>query len=281
MPRSGITICGLLGFFTLLAAGCGRDAPPELAEERVQRLREGLSSEQIARVLQAVQRQADSVDRKLRRVPGLTRQERRALLRDVNAVQTSRARQVGIPRGSSIDELVKAGRLVELEDTTQLWIVRKLDYSVPYVTPATRALLVEIGTRFQARLDSMSLPRFRIEITSALRTAEHQSALRRRNANASREISAHEYGTTVDIAYRHYAPPVQDTVAGVPLSGEFRAWTDSIMVETAHDRAGALQAILGRVLRDLRAEGRVLVRMERRQTVYHITVTRAGVPRGA
>jgi hypothetical protein len=37
--------------------------------------------------------------------------------------------------------------------------------------------------------------------------------------------------------------------------------------------------VLGRILRELRAEGRVLVRMERRQTVYHITATRAKPPR--
>jgi hypothetical protein len=135
--------------------------------------------------------------------------------------------------------------------------------------------MVEIGRRFHERLDSLGIPRYQYEITSVLRTPEKQSALRKTNANAAREVSAHEFGTTVDIAYRHYGPPDQDTIAGVPLIDGARVLADSIMIETAHERAAELQAILGRVLRELRAEGRVLVRMERRQTVYHITAARS------
>jgi hypothetical protein len=218
---------------------------------------------------------ADSVDKKLRRVPNLSRQERTVLLRDVNAVQTARARQLGVARGSQVENMVQAGRLVKLPDTTQYWVIRDLDYSMPYVTPSTKTLLVEIGRRFHARLDSLDIPRYRYEITSVLRTPANQSALRKRNANASREVSAHEYGTTVDIAYRRYGPPDADTVASSPLSGDLRTWGDSVMIETARERGAELQALLGRVLRELRAEGRVLVRMERRQTVYHITTARA------
>lgn len=266
----------------MLLAGCGQGEPASqqaTQQDRFEGAPDGLSSEQVSQVVLAVQAHADSVDHQLRRVPGLTRRERTVLSRDVNAVQTARARRVGIPRGAAVDQLVRSGKLVELEDTTALWVLRELDYSVPYVTPATRALLLEIGRRFQQRLDSLGVPRYRIEITSVLRTPAAQSKLRRRNANAAREVSAHEFGTTVDIAYRSYGAPVQDTVAGVPLAGEFRAWTDSIMTETARARGAELQAVLGRILRELRAEGRVLVRMERRQTVYHITTARATPPR--
>jgi hypothetical protein len=66
-----------------------------------------------------------------------------------------------------------------------------------------------------------------------------------------------------------------DTIAGLPVSGELRIWSDSVMAETARKRGAELQAVLGRVLQQLRSEGRVLVRMERRQTVYHITTARA------
>lgn len=275
-------ICATLMYLTMLLAGCGqgdRAVQRATQAERFEGPRDGLSSEQVSRAVLALQARADSVDHQLRRVPGLTRRERTMLSRDVNAIQTARARRVGIPRGAAVDELVRSGQLVQLEDTTALWVLRELDYSVPYVTPATRALLLEIGRRFQQRLDSLGVPRYRIEITSVLRTPEAQSELRRRNANAAREVSAHEFGTTVDIAYRSYGAPGQDTVAGVPLAGELRAWTDSIMTETARARGAELQAVLGRILRELRAEGRVLVRMERRQTVYHITVARATPPR--
>jgi hypothetical protein len=265
----------------LLSAACAGDPEhtPESQQER-EREREiaassDLSSADAVSVMAAIRASADTVDRKLRRVPNLSRRERRALLADVNDVQTTRARQVGIPRGGSVEQLTESGRLVRLPDTTAYWVLRELEYSVPYVTPAAAALLEEIGKRFQQRLDSLGIPRYRLEITSVLRTPENQSALRKRNANAAREVSAHEYGTTVDIAYRKWGPPEVDTIAGLPVSGELRIWSDSVMAETARKRGAELQAVLGRVLQQLRSEGRVLVRMERRQTVYHITTARA------
>ena len=234
-----------------------------------------LNSADYTNAMAAIQAHADSADKKLRRIPNLTRQERRALLADVNDIHTARARQVGIPRGSSVEKLSGSGRLVRLRDSTEYWVLRELDYSVPYVTPATEALLTEIGKRLHQRLDSLGIPRFRVEITSVLRTPENQSELRKRNANAAREVSAHEFGTTVDLAYRKWGPPVMDSIAGMPITGELRSWSDSVMVETARERGAELQAALGRVLHQLRREGRVLVRMERRQTVYHITTARA------
>src|SRR5687767_3766395 len=81
---------------------------------------------------------------------------------------------------------VRAGKLVRLADSTDLWVVRELDFSVPYVTPSAEAMLVELGRRFQQRLDSLDIPRFRMDITSVLRTPEKQAALRRANSNASR-----------------------------------------------------------------------------------------------
>ncbi len=234
-----------------------------------------LSSAEYANAMAAILANADSADKRMRRIPNLTRQERRALLADVNDIQTARARQVGIPRGSSVEKLSSSGRLVKLTDSTEYWVLRELDYSVPYVTPATEALLIEIGKRFHHRLDSLGIPRFRVEITSVLRTPENQSELRKRNSNAAREVSAHEFGTTVDLAYRKWGPPVMDSIAGMPVAGELRSWSDSVMIETARERGAELQAVLGRVLHQLRREGRVLVRMERRQTVYHITTARA------
>ncbi len=266
----------------LQVAACGPDDPAHTRES--QRARAGaeagkeaadLSGAEATRVMSAIAARADSADRKLRRVPNLSRQERGVLLRDVNDVQTARARQVGIPRGSSVEQLVDAGGLVKLRDTTEYWVLRELDYSVPYVTPATEALLVDIGKRFQQRLDSLGIPRYRLEITSVLRTPAKQSELRKRNSNAAKEVSAHEFGTTVDIAYRKWGAPEVDTIAGLPIGGDLRSWSDSVMIETGRKRGAELQAVLGRVLRELRAEGRVLVRMERRQTVYHITTTRA------
>jgi hypothetical protein len=224
-------------------------------------------------MLAPLRMEADSVDRKLRRVRGLSRGERSRLRRDVNARQITRARQLGIRRGADVQAMVKAGRLVQLADTTRYWVIRDLDYSVPYVTPGTEAMLAEIGRRFHARLDTLNVPRFRLDITSVLRTPAKQAALRRGNRNASDIESAHEFGTTIDIAYRRFAAPAPDTAhqaLGIPA----RQLRDSVLVKTATARGAELQAALGRVLLLMHREGKLMVMMERQQTVFHMTVAR-------
>ena len=228
----------------------------------------------------------DSVDAKLRKVRGLTASERRALRRDVNAVQTARARAMGIRAGENVDPLITSGKLVPLEDSTRLWVVDSLDYSVPYVTPSTHAMLTEIGERFQAQLDSLGLPPIRMVVTSVLRTADDQRRLRRSNSNAARGVSAHEFGTTLDVAYRRFAPPapsVDTTTYGASpqMEPQVRMLQDSLFMETGKQRGAELQAILGRVIHEMRSEGKLMVMMERSQTVYHMTVARRLEPRTA
>jgi hypothetical protein len=203
----------------------------------------------------------DSTDRMLRKVPALTRWEKVKLRRDVNLMQISRARQLGITPGSDPEQLLRSGRLVKLEDNTRFWKLHNLNYSIPYVTPSTEELIAQIAERFQARLDSMDAPRYRLVITSVLRTAEKQAALRRANANASKIQSAHEFGTTVDIAYRRFAAPLDST-----LDAYGAMMADSLMSKTANNRSAELQAVLGGVHADLEPAGQVLGMMERRQT---------------
>jgi hypothetical protein len=228
---------------------------------------------------------ADSVDTLLRRVPALNGTELGNLRRDVNAVHTSRAQALGVRVRAEVDPHVEAGRLVPLEQNTRYWQVDSLDYSVPFVTPSKHALLVEIGERFQARLDSVGLPPYRMIVTSVLRTPDMQARLRRSNPNAAAGVSSHEFGTTVDLAYRRFAPParpVDPAEFGVPtqMQPELQVLSDSLMFETARLRGAEMQAVLGRVLLEMRREGKVLVIMERAQTVYHTTVARRLEPAG-
>ncbi|NIQ58304.1 MAG: hypothetical protein GWN71_34715, partial [Gammaproteobacteria bacterium] len=94
-----------------------------------------------------------------------------------------------------------------------------LDASAPYVTPGTHALLERLGVAFQERLTAMGLPAYRLEISSVLRTAADQAALRGRNVNATAGTSAHEFGTTVDLAYAGYAAPAEMPEGLVPDVG--------------------------------------------------------------
>lgn len=237
-------------------------------------------------LVQRLEARVDSVDRVLIRIPNLSGSEQGALRRDANATQTARAQALGIRRGGDVEGLEKRGSLRRLADSTRFWVVRDLDYSVPYVTPDTEAMLAELGERWLAQLDSLGLPRYRLEITSVLRTPADQARLRRSNPNAASGASAHEYGTTIDIAYRRFAAPPGDgdeLLAGVhpAIEPQLQLLRDLRMVETAATRGTELQAVLGRVIREMREEGKLLVMMERFQTVYHMTVARrfpAGEP---
>lgn len=224
----------------------------------------------------SAQQRADSLDIMLRQVRMLTRWEQMKLRRDVNAKQIARARRLGIKPTSDLKGLLARRVLVVLPDSTRYWTLYRLNYSAPYVTPSTAALLAEIAERFQARLDSLNVPRLRLVITSALRTPENQSALRRRNSNASKIESAHEFGTTVDIAYRRFATPADSTISAMAPAtiDPLRVVSDSLLMAAATKRSGELQAVLGRVLQGLADEGKVMVMMERAQTVFHITVAR-------
>lgn len=223
---------------------------------------------------------ADSVEDLLRPVPLMRPAEEQALRRYSNAENLERARRLGARPASdaALDSLVSAGQLVRLEDSTRHWVIRELGVSRPYVTPDTRALLVELGEAFQARLGSMGLPAYRFEISSVLRTPADQAALRERNVNAASGTSAHEYGTTVDIAYSGYAAPEQlglvpgDAAGGAGERAALEAVARAVLERMAARKSRELKAILGEVLGEAQSEGAVLVTLERLQPVYHITI---------
>jgi hypothetical protein len=282
LPRSagrGRTAAGTLLLAALLAAGCGQDAeredaaPGQVALDGTEEPASAAPQEPWPVVLERVEQYSDSADRLLRRVQNLTGQENATLRQDVNARQLASAQSLARRVTSGIEPLVASGQLVNLAEDTPLWVVRELGYSVPYVTPDAHAMLEELGQRFHARLDSLGIPRFRLDITSVLRTPEDQARLRRSNRNAASTESTHEFGTTVDVAYRRFAPPADHPGAAVAVP-ELRAHADSLMIETGRLRGAELQAVLGRVLLEMRREGKLLVIMERSQTVYHMTVAK-------
>jgi len=260
-----------------LAAACGRDPDvrPTAATARPAAAATPAApqpAEDTTAVRARIAARADSAQRAFVRVRAMTREERAELRRDVNAAQVAVAQALGVRAASEeqIERLRRSGRLVALEDSTKWWILRDLDYSVPFVTPDTRAMLVEIGRRFHARLDSLGLPAYRVQVTSVLRTPETQADLRKANPNASQTVSAHEYGTTLDVSHVRFAAPAALAAA----SPQLRAEETALLEEAAKKHAVALQAELGRVLAEMRDEGKLRVMMERRQPVYHMTVAR-------
>ncbi|MBO6575045.1 MAG: hypothetical protein JJ896_06510 [Rhodothermales bacterium] len=270
---------GILLVAAATLGGC-QPKPPDPAQD-------SLSPEETEHVFERdvarITAFADSIERLLWPVPLMTSRQAAALRRFQNDDHLEVARSVGVPQPvtqAALDIFVQSGRLVPLQDS-RFWAIRDLDHSMPFVVPQMVGLLNEMGTRFHARLEERGLPPIRFEITSVLRTEEDQQRLRRRNRNATRGTSTHQFGTTLDITYAGYRAPLKpvltlDTVDAPWLeSGLRRMEAFAIEVGTARV-ARELQSILGAVLRELQDEGRVMVTMERRQPVFHITATADG-----
>lgn len=215
----------------------------------------------------------DSIRAAFARVRTIGASEIGTLRQDVNRKQIATAQRLGIRASgdAQIRRLVQQGRLVPLGDSTEFWVLRKMDHSVPYVTPDARANLMEVGRRFQARLDSAGLPRYRMKVTSALRTDETQAELRKINSYASRIVSAHEFGTTIDVSHERFAAPAPASRG--PASPLPQVET-KMLDDVGKEGSKAMQALLGRTLIELRGQGALHVMLEDQQPVFHFTVAR-------
>jgi hypothetical protein len=287
--RGGAALVALPLLVVVPLFGCRSDAGVDAAPG-VDAVAAGARSETVPRVrveealavtLQRITALTDSLDALLRPVPLLTPSQEAAFRRYGNAQQLQRARVLGVRPDSEAAMLaaVRDGRLVVLEDSTGLWVVRELDYSEPLVTPDARALLVTIGERFHARLAALGLPPFRLEVTSVMRTPASQAALRRVNPNAAIGESTHEFGTTLDVAHASFAAPAQLDVAfhldGVEWLEPYADRIAAALLETVAARnSRELQAVLGSVMTAVQDEGLAMVTLERLQPVYHFTVAR-------
>lgn len=250
--------------------------------------------EVLSRRLTQIDERMAAVDSLFQPLPLLRPSQAEALRQFPYREQLARSRELGVGRGLSaerIRELRRQGRLVLLEDTTR-WIVRELNYSEPLVVPGLRAALTEIGRRFHARLRDLGAPPFRMEVSSALRTAADQRALRQVNPNAASGESTHQYGTSVDLAYSAFAAPVEPIVppkAEKTARAEGAQWArtylrryqDVAAGRVAARRALELKAILGEVLLEVQREGLVMITMERRQPVFHLTIARDSLARAS
>jgi hypothetical protein len=234
----------------------------------------------MSEAIRRADRAADAADRILSPRPVMTPAQEEALRRYQTGAHVARARELGIRISSEavLDSLVAVGRLVELEDSTEHWIVRR-GASPAYVLPHLRALLGEVGERFQQRLAELELPAYRLEITSATRSTERQDDLRDGNANAA-ALSSHEFGATVDVSYAAFAPPAlraEEIFTGVPttLRPHAERLVDLAFESVSARKSRELGEILTRILIQAQDEGIAVVIYERQQTVYHLTVARA------
>lgn len=276
----------------VIAAGCGGDehkgyvreakAAPRAIQHPATRPApppRPMTAADSASVRTRIAAESASVAAAFLKVPRLKAREIGNLRLDKNATQVASAQSLGVQVSgqAEIDRMVQQGRLVALGDSTQYWILRGMDHAAPYVTPDTKAMLEDLGRRFHVRLDAAGLPRYRMKITSAIRTADAQVDLRKSNSYAASTTSAHQFGTTVDVSHERFAVPAGPRAGGggaqaaVAGAWELEAAT---LEEVGKEHARALQAELGRALTELREAGAIHVMMENKQPVYHFTLAR-------
>lgn len=178
------------------------------------------------------------------------------IIKDLNVVQLIHAKKNGLKRpfvtnaefDSTYKKLVENYELVEVKDS-RLYKIKSLKHSHPYLIPEAISMIDEIAVRFQQKLSEKKLGNYCFFLTSVLRTMETQEKLSSRNSNAT-DTTAHYYGTTVDISYKHF----------------YNLDNDSI-----EPKWEVIQE-LTKTLLELRKECKLLAVRERKQSCFHITV---------
>ncbi len=177
------------------------------------------------------------------------------IFNDSNFVHYAEAERIGIePLTDTRSHLATRRPLVKIT-SCQDFYVEPLTYSRPYMIPQGAAMVHEIGRRFNDSLAARSGARYRLKVTSVLRTPESVRRLRRANRNAI-DSSVHQLGTTVDISYARF---VAD---------------DTKITHSAEE----LKGLLAEVLYAMRQEGKCWVKCEIKQPCFHITVRHPQVP---
>lgn len=168
---------------------------------------------------------------------------------DSNYVHWADASRVGIMALTDTrSHLYTTRPLVKVASCPEYYL-EPLTYSKPYLVPEAARLLTDIGAEFNAILASNGGSRYRIKVTSVLRTPENIRRLQRVNRNAI-DSSVHQLATTFDISYARFVPD-----APTPAY-------------SAEDLKQALASVLWK----LREQGRCYVKYERRQPCFHISV---------
>lgn len=139
-------------------------------------------------------------------------------------------------------------KLVHIKNNP-LYHIKELKHSYPYLIPEMSQLLNDIGFSFKEKMEQKGKGHYLMLITSGLRTGETQQNLTKSNRNAA-QVSAHLFGTTVDISYKN----VYDSKA------------DSLVQDYE-----AVQA-LTQTMQEFREQCRLVVVRERKQACFHTTV---------
>lgn len=170
---------------------------------------------------------------------------------DSNYQQYAYAERIGIEPITDLAKAYHTRRPIVKVASNPDYTVAELTHSLPYLVPEASRLLSKIGENFRDSLKSKGKAKYRITVTSLLRTPATVRQLRRVNINAT-DSSTHQFGTTFDISYHRF----------------------DCLDHNHQLTEEALKNVLAEVLYDLRRQGRCLVKYESKTGCYHVTVTR-------
>lgn len=102
----------------------------------------------------------------------------------------------------AIDYLFESATLLEVK-TDSLYIVRKLNYSNPYILPKGLLFINELATLYYSKCKSDSVKYIPFTISSLTRSMDSVEKLMKNNSNSIKN-SAHLKGKTFDISYRAF-----------------------------------------------------------------------------
>lgn len=141
----------------------------------------------------------------------------------------------------------EAAKLKEIKDN-DLYRLKKMPHSLPYLTLKADSLLNGLAELFQKRLKAKGIPKHYFLVSSALRTKKSVLALRLFNPNASKN-SAHLFATTFDITYKQFIDSIGNT-----------------------DYNTKVRESLSESIAEFRNQDRCYVITENRELCFHITV---------
>lgn len=190
---------------------------------------------------------------------------------DENPVHIEAAQRFGIvPIADSASRAKALDAMVEIF-TCDRYKVDSLEHSIPYLVPEAKDLLDDLGADFAETLKAHHLPPYKFIITSVTRTLAQRDELSGKNVNAAKE-SSHCYGTTIDISWKRFDPIIKQTEALKEGSSIMLPKGSSEQNEASEDKTEELKRALASLLHQYRAAGRCLVKYERKQACFHITV---------
>lgn len=151
-----------------------------------------------------------------------------------------------LKRKRDIFKLVSKGDLMQISES-EYFFVDTMRYSYPFLTPDAANLLVEIGKRFQRKLEFTDFECVRFNVTSMLRTTSSVARLRRWNRTSIKN-SSHLHGTTFDISHTTFYHNRELTVA----------------------ECNYLAEVLAKIIWELRNEGKCFATFEYWQRCFHV-----------